>query len=136
MRLPRRPAVPLICSALALATGCSQQKERVRPGDEPLERLVSASAQAKVAVAEAQFRKSAQDDAARLCPQVIRMAQDARLVIEMKPGRVLVDQQIWGKVPANVKGIVSRCLAGGEPGAPGSAAIVEADADAALAEPE
>ena len=97
--------------ALALCA-CGEAPETTRPGSQPLERLLTAEARA-LARTDPQLPGPGQAGGAELCAEVISLSEQGRLVLDRSPERLVVNRDLWGRLPAEAQSAIVRCAGTG-----------------------
>lgn len=104
----------MVTSALAalVVSGCGQSREpALRPDGQPLERLVSAEARAKVRAVDAQMNTASVDQVAGVCQQAMRIIEQSNLVVKQSETQVSLRRDVWGRVPEPAQKLLRNCLA-------------------------
>lgn len=108
-------------TAIALLLGaCGERKAALRPDDQPLARLITAQARADARRAESAVQVPQGTGGQSVCAEILRISEQAKLVIDRQPGRVTVDASKWEQLPVQARSLIEQCLrqpaAGEKPG--------------------
>ncbi len=99
-------------AAALLLSGCGREDDStlVRPGTQPLERLDTAEARARIASALPRPSELPAAEAANMCGEVVRISEQGRLILDRtNPRRLVVAQALWSRLPAEVQRSLVEC---------------------------
>jgi hypothetical protein len=115
MRKPKNvAAVSALLSLSVLLAGCGRDDSTaVRPIDQPLERLDSPEARARLAsmpAAQVQPGDLQSSEAAGMCGEVIRLSERGRVILDRSsPQRLVVNDSLWQQIPPEARQSIVQC---------------------------
>ena len=116
-----RLSLPL-CLLIGLAA-CENDPSAVRPGTQPLDKLVTPDARRR-ALASAGPAAPAGDQARGMCAEVIRVSEQGRLILDRSnPSRLVVSQDVWQRVPQEARQAIVRCAQALRPASAGNGPV-------------
>lgn len=125
----RRGSVWVALAAAAILSGCEAEPDAVRPGTQPLARLDTPEARQRIEETEGALPKMASQQAAGVCAEILRISAQGRLLLDRSdPGRLVVNAELWERVPGEAQRAIVECVRNARSeGAGGPLAVVEAD---------
>lgn len=108
MRLIVAATTPL----LLLLSACEQDEPSNRPGDQPLERLLTKEARQQASEGP-QLSELGSSDIAQACKELITAVREGGLIVESTdPAELVVDQALWGRLPIESRAVIIKCVHG------------------------
>ena len=103
-----------LLSLSVLLAGCDRDDSAaVRPVDQPLERLDSPEARARLArmpAAQVQPADLQSSEAAGMCGEVIRLSERGRVILDRSnPQRLVVNNALWQQIPPEARQSIVQC---------------------------